>query len=169
MSILSADIAKAINTRWNISSLDNNFTALWKSGVTASQWIALHDTPPASPGQPFPYVVYELGVGATTDRMSGDTNSNREIRDIPLDFRVHARAIDGDSRTAKEIAADLAEKIVEVFGGHPTVAPPDITLDNGNFLISQYQNDWGIKTGEDEYQWNVSYLIRVDVPVMHGV
>jgi len=53
-----------------------------------------------------------------------------------------------------------------VFGGHPTVAATGaIILTNGKHLITQYQNDFGIRIDDNEYQWVVEYLFRIDVPV----
>ena len=71
-----------------------------------------------------------------------------------------------DARTAKEIAAYLAEEIMKVFGGHPTVVPTGmVALDYGNHLITQYVSDDGVRTGDEEYSWLVSYLFRLDVYV----
>ena len=102
-----------------------------------------------------------------TTRMSfGGANRIREIRDVSVVFRIHARTVDGDSRTGKEIAADLAESITEVFGGHPTTNPTGtITLDNGNHLITDLLRDYGVRTGDDEWQWTLDYRFRLDVPV----
>ncbi len=149
---------------WDASSLDATFKALWDSSVDADQFEVLNDQE-APGGQPFPYVIFEQSPGDTTDRMTGAGDALQEIRDVPLEFRVFAREISGDSRTAKKIAADLAEEIQSVFGGHPTTVPTPLTLDNGNFLQATYLNDWGIRIGVTEYQWNVTYLIRVDVPL----
>lgn len=164
MSVLSADIHRAVNSLWNSSGLDDLFTALWPSDITDSEFQVLNDGE-AGPAQPMPYCVFEQGAGSTTARMSSRGSVIREIRDIPWEFRVHARAVSGDSRTAKEIAAYLIEEITKVYGGHPTDNPTALTLDNGNFLIAQYQNDYGIRTGDDEHEWIVGYLFRVDVPV----
>ncbi len=164
MSVASADIHKAVNTVWDASTLDASFKALWDADVDTTEFPVLHDQE-ATPEQPFPYCVYEISSSSTTDRMSGVGSTIREIRDVSWVFHIHAREVDGDGRTAKEIAAELAEEVMKVFGGHPTVAATDLSLDNGGFLISTYQNDMGIKTGEDEYQWNVIYIFKVDVPV----
>jgi hypothetical protein len=164
MSIGSADLRKAIVSLWDSSDLDEKFSDLWRSSIVVTEYLTLHDQE-AGPKQPFPYCVFEQGAGDTTDRMSGDKNTIREIRDLPCEFRCHARKRSGDTRTAAEIAAYLAEEVMKVFGGHPTEVPDDLTLDNGNWLITQYQNDYGIRTGDDEYQWIVSYLMRLDVPI----
>lgn len=165
MSVASADILKAINTAWDASTLDATFQALWDSGVTASQYEVLNDQE-APPAQPFPYVVMNQTSQNTTGRMSGGASALREIRDLSVTFNVHARAVSGDSRTAKEIAAAMAEEVLKVFGGHPTASPTGtLKLDNGNHLITQYQSDFGVRTGDDEYQWVINYVMRVDVPV----
>jgi len=164
VSVGSADLRKAINTVWDAQNLDDVFTALWGALVTASEWVVLEDQE-AQTKHPFPYCVFEQGTGNTRSRMSGEGNQLQEIRDVPFLFRVHARSVDGDPRTASEIAAFLIEEIMKVFGGHPTVSPQTLTLDNGNFLIAQYQNDFVIRTGDDEYEGLLSYIFRLDVPM----
>ncbi len=166
MSIATADTQKAFSATWDASTLDATFEALYGSDVTAADHVVLEDQE-AAPGRPFPYCVLDQAGTLVTDRMSGGANAQRHIRDTSLTLRVHARAVSGDSRTAKEIAAFLAEEIMKVFGGHPTVSPTGtLTLDNGNLLIVQYMNDFGIREGEDEYQWTIEYNLRADVPVM---
>lgn len=165
MSVGSADLHEAIKTVWDASTLNASFEALYDDDVDDSEFTPLNDQE-AAPGQPNPYCVFQVLTGSTTSRMSSvNVGFNREIHDIPCEFRVHARQIDGDSRSSKKIAADLVAEIMKVFGGHPTVSPTDLSLDNGNFLISQYQNDLGIRTDEKNYQWTVTYLFRLDVPV----
>lgn len=164
MSVAAADLHKAVNTAWDNASLDGKFTALWDSDVTASEYEPLNDGE-GDPSLPMPYCVFEQSAGNTSSRASAYGSYLREIRDISWEFRVHARTISGDTRTPKEIAAYLIEEIMKVFGGHPTQAPTGLTLDNGNFLIAQYQNDYGIRTGDDEYEWIVAYVFRIDVPV----
>ena len=166
MSIATADLIAAFSTAWDASTLDVLFKALRDSSVVEAQFPdVLHDQE-AAPGQPFPYCVMDQTTTTTTDRMSGGVAALREIRDTSLTLHVHARAVNGDARTAKEIAAYLAEEIMKVFGGHPTVSPTGtLTLVNGEALIVQYVNDFGIRTGEDEYRWTVEFLIRADVPV----
>ncbi len=164
MTVASADLHKGVIAVWNASGLDALFQALYNAGVDSSEFTVLNDQEGA-PGQPFPYCVFQQSLGLTTSRMSGPGACLREIRDTPWDFKVHAKAVSGDSRTPKGIAAYLVDEIMKVFGGHPTINPTDLSLDNGNFLITQYQNDFGIRTGDEEYQWNLSYIFRLDVPV----
>jgi len=159
----AADLHKAINAVWDSQSLDDHFTALWEVD-DITDYIVLHDTK-AQPAQPFPYCVFRIDQGVTTDRMSRNNVSIWEIRQVPVEFMVHARTLSGDSRTPKEIAAALIEEITKVFGGHPTVAPTALSLDNGNHLITTYQHDYGMCEGEDEYVWTLSYIAKLDIPV----
>lgn len=162
MAVTTADLDKAINAVWDAQSLDTLFTVYWSSGQI-DDFIVLHDQE-AQARTPLPYCVYVIGTGSTTTRMTGhDKNERHEIRDIPVSFRVHAKQSGGN--TAKSIAADLIEEIMKVFGGHPSSTPESLTLDNGIVLISQYQSDFGINTGDEEHQWSLNYLFRVDVPV----
>ena len=139
--------------------------SLWLAEYAAADYPVLHDQE-ATPGQPFPYCVMGESGSSTQVRMSSATHEKREVRDVSWMFTVHATSVDGDGRTAKGIAADLIEEIMKQFGGHPTTVPVQtITLTNGKHLITQYVNDAGIRTGDDEYSWFVSFLFRLDIPV----
>lgn len=167
MSVGSADIVKAFVTSWNASTLDVTFKALWNSSKEASHYVVLHDQE-AAPGQPFPYCVIGDGVqSAVVTRMgTKSANQKREIRDTPITFNVLARQVSGDSRTAKEIAAYLVEEIMKIFGGHPTDrAWANIVLDNGEFLITQYDTDYGMYLDDEEYRWVLRYNVRANIPV----
>lgn len=166
MSVGNADIAQAINAVWDASTLDSLFMALW-SDPTETEFSVLHDVGPiekAGGAQPFPFCVFEMSPPLIRSTSVGDTNHVRRIMDVPINFRVHVRDIESDSRTAKEIAAYLAEEIMKVFGGHPTQAPTALTLINGNHLLTLYQNDYSVPESDEHCQWIVSYLIRADVP-----
>lgn len=165
MAVGSADIHQAIVTVWNTYGLEWEFKKNWKILSNRDEFPALHDQE-AGPEQPFPYAVFEILLGDTTSRMSGHSVSElHEIHDIPFNFRVHSRKLKGSGKTAKEIAAELTEKIMIRYGGHPTVSPKTLTLDNGSFLLVEYQTEFGAPTGDDEYRWMVSYIIRIDVPI----
>jgi len=165
MSVGSADLQKAIVTVWDAANLDDVFLALRNASVVDAEFPVLNDQEVIAGGV-FPYCVFQGYDGTTTDRMSSVNDGfMREVRDLPLEFRIYARAVSGDDRTAKGIAAYLAEEVMKVFGGHPTTSPTAPTLDNGNFLLAQYQTDTGLHLGDDEYQWSLTYLCRLDVPV----
>lgn len=160
----SADLHKSVVAVWNTHGLEGEFKKLWDNQVTdRADFVALYDQEaPAS--QPFPYCVFEQDPGDTTVRMSGhNKNENHEIREIPWQFRVHAKALPGSS--AKQIAAGLAEHIIIRYGGDPNSKPKEMTLDNGNVILAQYRTDYPIREGDEEFQWVVSYIFSVDVPV----
>jgi hypothetical protein len=150
---------------WDASILDALFQALWAATVDPTEFPVLHEQS-AGGGQPFPFCVFDVPAGLTTDRMSKGVNDVWEIRDVDLNFRIHTTDVEGDARTAKEIGAYLAEEVMKVFGGHPTQPPTDLVLINGNHLITTYQNDFSLREGEDNYQWTISYTVKLDVPVM---
>jgi hypothetical protein len=155
----SADLMNAVSAAWTASGLDALFVALGGAQPV------LNDQE-ARPGQAFPYCVLDQLSGPVKTRMSGAGAAKRAIRDVGMRFNVHAKTVAGDGRKASAIAAYLAEEVMKVFGGHPTTATSAaITLDNGHHLITQYQDDFGIRTGDDEHQWVVVYNHRVDVPV----
>ncbi len=158
MSVGTADLQKAIVTAWNASGLNPLFEALGgESPILQDQ--------EAIPTQAYPYCVLNQPTVNTNMRMSNTTGS-RHIRDILQSFSVFAKVVTNDSRTPKELAAYLADEIMKIFGGHPTVAPTGLTLDNGKHVITQYEDELGIRLGDDQYQWNIDYLFQVDVPVM---
>ena len=163
MTAASADLHKAINTLWNSSGLEALFIDTW-SAEEIAQFDALNDQE-AGPRQPFPYCVFEQLPRDVTTRMSSDSSSKREIHDVPWVFNIYAKFESGDATTAKEQVAVLAEEILKVFGGHPTESPTDLSLDNGNFLISQLINDYGVGSSNDVYQWVITYNFKLDVLV----
>lgn len=164
MSVLSADLHKAVNVIWDTQGLDWVFKVNWDLS-DRDEFSSLNDQE-APPGQPFPYCIFQQSTVSSIIRMSGHTtNEKHEVRDIPWSFRVHSRQIVGNDSTAKELAADLIEKISMRFGGHPEVAPKQLTLDNGFVLLVQYQSDFGVETGDEEYSWILNYIIKTDTPV----
>ncbi len=159
----AADLHKAIVTLWDDNDLDDSFTNLWADS-DVDLFPVLHDSE-ATPGQPFPYCVFQVSPGFVRTRMTRTVNSQWQTVDVPMQFNIHAKEISGDARTAKRLASDLAAAVMAVYGGHPTEPPQDGELDNGNFLLAQYQNDYGVRTGDEEYLWIVSYVMRLDIPV----
>jgi len=165
MAIGTAALHKAIMSIWSTSGLDAAFQALWPSGTETSQFYTLHDQE-ASPGHPWPYAVFDQMSVDVTNRMSDDGDGDRrEIRETTFAINIYAREIAGDSRSAKAIAATLAEEVMKYFGGHPTESPSSLTLDSGNHLITQFLNEYGDRIGDEEYRWMIIYSIRTDVPV----
>lgn len=166
MSVNLADLYTAVNAAWEASGLNALFLALRAAGIVDGDFPVLHDQE-ASPDQPYPYCVMDRIPGSTTiNRMSGGATGIREVRDIPVKFNVYAGEVVGDSRSAKAIAVYLAEEVMKVFGGHPSSSPSaTITLSNGNHLMTRFENDFGIRIDDNEYQWVIAYTFRVDVPI----
>lgn len=163
MSVLSADLHKAVVTAWNASTLDALFKAYWSS-ANQSEYVVLHDMEAAA-AQPFPYCVFSSPEGRTTGKMSGSGTTRQEIREIPWEFHIFAREFSSVAKSSKQIASELAEEIIKIFGGHPTSIPSTLALDNGNFLQSCYETDFGVRVGDNEYKWIVKYTFTLDVMV----
>jgi len=161
MSVAGAAIHEAVATLWGSSGLNTLFQAYW-AAADRSLYTSLNDGE-AAPKTPFPYTVFKARASNVKTRMSGEDASKQHINDQPWLFEVHAGP--SGSSSAKEVAATVAEEIIKVFGGHPTQSPQSLTLDHGQVLIVQYQNDWGEREDDDVHKWMVEYNIRTDVPV----
>ena len=165
MSVAIADLWTAINRAWDASDLNEHFRSFWPSTVTTADYPVLHDQE-ATPHQPFPYCVLTMEKPRTITRMTGNKRGKKqEMRDVLVTFAVQADT--SGTNSAKQMASALVENVMKVFGGHPSFAPSQpITLSSGGHLITQYQSDWCERTQVYKYQWSVTYLFRVDVPVM---
>lgn len=159
MSILTASLQKGLVAAWNASTLNSKFTAL--GGSTP----VLFDTE-GEPGRGYPYCILREASPSIVGRMSSNADSGKRlVIEISQTLDVFAGIVTGDSRTAKQIAAYLAEEVMKVFGGHPSVARSAvISLDYGNHLNTQYTGDFGIPLSADEHQWRIDYNFLVDVP-----
>lgn len=164
MSILASDLHKAIIKVWNDSALNATFRSYWKAADT-TEFPVIHDQE-AGPAQPFPYCVFNQDSGSTISRMSNRIDKGRfEIYDVPWEFHVHSRSFVNVNKSAKQIAIELVEDIIKVFGGHPTSIPVIPVLDNGAVLQSQYESDYGTRDGDEEWSWILRYRFLMDVPV----
>lgn len=159
-----SNLHTAVYNLWVNAGLNDVFNAEWSSSDRLSgEFLVLHDTE-AAPGNPMPYCVYEQEADSITSRMSGrTTSSKRLIKEVPWLFKIHAKKTSNES--AKEICVRLTEEILKIFGGHPTAAPSCITVVNDSHLNTKYLSDWGMKTGDDEHQWNIRYMMILDSPI----
>ena len=157
---------KAIVEVWDERGLNTTFTDLWIDQDDVDVFPVLHDKE-AQPGQPFPYCVFSQEKADTLARMTNgqDHRKKWEIRNTPFEFHIYASTVDGDARSAKEIAADLAAEVMDVFGGGPDDPPAEVSLDNGTHLQTQYQHDIGVRLGDNEHEWIVAYKFMTNVPV----
>lgn len=159
----TAELHKAVKDAWDTANLDNWFKNYW-SAADRNANIVLHDAE-AAPGTPFPYCVFEIMTGNVTTRMSGTSGINYMVMDISWRFKIFAQQ--AGAYSAKTVAITLADKLLEVFGGHPspTATPASLDLENYGFLITQYLRDYGMRVGDLEHLWVIEYLIRLDMPV----
>ena len=160
MSIFTADVHKLIVAVWNANDIDSKFLAYRPANT---DFPVLHDGE-ATPGNDFPYCVFESTPPNTITRTTGNEEYSYMINRVPVNFNVHTKGANGKS--AKKIASELVEELLAVFGGHPTRNPPELpALDHGCALIAQYMSDLPIRTGDDEYRWNLEYVFLTDIPV----
>jgi len=165
MSGGASELHRAIQSAWIAQGLDALFSGYWAL-ADRSLYITLNDAE-ASPGTPFPYCVFEIPAGTVTDRMSGvEENQNYMVKDVPVNFKIFTSQY--GVTTAKLVADALAEKVLEVFGGHPSAAARPVELDMTNYghLLTQYQTDFGVRLGDGEYLWTIQYIVRLDMPVI---
>lgn len=167
MTVALADFCTALETAWNTSGLNAKFQVLWDSSYTASDF-TVYQQQEASPGQPFPYCIAEVGTVRATGRMSRSAASKWELKDVSVVFNIHTEKNASDIRSAKQLAAYLAEEVLKVFGGHPTVSPStsELSLSNGGHIITQLAGESSERTDLNRHVWKLEYLFRLDVPVM---
>lgn len=160
----SFDFQKGVFQLWEDEGLDTLFKATWAESQKES-FLAISDGE-ASPSQPFPYCVVEFSNPIINSRSSGSSCANdetREYSEIAFVFNVYTKHT--QATPAKIAAGELASRVLEVFGGSPTVSPKSISIPNGAVLLCQYVTDNPEKVGDQEYRWTVSYLALVDSPV----
>lgn len=167
MTVGLAGFHKAVATLWDGSGLDAAFQTYWPSGAS-SKFVVLNETE-AEAAQPFPYCIFETDEKSVKTRMSSNTSENKQfqIHEVPTTFKVYANAKSGSS--AKQIATDLVEEILKVFGGHPTTESPaadGISMDHGCILQFKYQTEQSVRQGTEEHMCSVRYLVDLDVPVI---
>jgi hypothetical protein len=169
MSVGTADLHTAIQTHWDASGLNDIFKALWNitsdPAVDPDNFTVLNnELAPAK--QPFPYCVFDTEKPLVKVRMTGDSGTKREVKTVPLTFRIFTDKVVGDVRSPKQIAAYLAEEVLAVFGGHPTRASTEMELTHGGVLPSQFGNDYSIRD-ENLYKWIwvIEYNLLLDIPV----
>ncbi len=166
MSVTAADLSKAIVAAWNASDLNQTFLSLRPLGGTVAPVLCDGE---AAPGQQMPYCIFVLDDFSSLVRMTGDIvpRFNFDIREATWEFQIYAADVVGDDRSAKEIAAFLAEQVIRVFGGSPIKAPTaSITMDNGQVVLMRYVSDRGERQGDNEWLWVVEYNVWTDFKLM---
>lgn len=164
---VSRYLTQALIDCWNQASVDSRFTDFWPSAKNSALYSVLSDTE-ASPGQPFPYVVFEQGTTLVETRTSSNTTSKfNRIQRTSVTFTVHTNASTSlGGKSAKERAADLAEVVMYVYGDTPTVDQRILDFEVGAHILTQYQNDFPVRTGDEEFSWVVNYDFVYNIPVV---
>lgn len=160
--ITSASIHKAIWTAW-YTHIDASFIQYWDDEQKQS-FVSLNDGE-AAPGTPFPYCVLESLEPYPMARMTGSFNETgkRQLQKVPLRFNVYCNSL-SDGRSAKLACSALAETIMLIYGGGNAVPVALVDDGNGSIVNVQYQNDFGLRLGDNEHQWMISYVIDHDFP-----
>lgn len=163
MSVLSLDLDKAINAVWDDHGLDWAFKKYWVEEKRI-QYLSLDETE-AMAGTPMPYCVYSLTDRSVVSRMTKPTDADgrQEIHNSQLAFNIFARVI--DNKSAKDIAAELAEEILKRYGGHPVDTPQNLVLETGKIISVAYQTDFGSRQDDHAHMWTVRYMIKTDEPM----
>lgn len=139
----SWDIAKAITAKWNASSLNATFKALWTDAAT-SDYLVLNDTT-ARPGTPFPYCVFTQSPGLTSMRSGheSDPNKQRSMDSQIIEFYIYS--------DSKAECAELAAAVAAVFATGAT-----LTVEGGScYLHVKRLTDSPGRPDEKVYQWIV--------------
>lgn len=159
-----ADIQQAIYRLWDNYDLDDRFNnPYWFPKTQRDEYLVLHDTA-VDDETPWPYCIVQIGNPVTASRAAYDRSSKRREADTPLTFMTHARDANNRGVNGKDLARQLAEVIIEHYGGHPEKAPKRMRLDYGGVLHCQYQTDYCVPLGNQEFRWVIEYLIKSDVP-----
>lgn len=160
----SRHLITAIVAAWDSSGIHAAFLA--QRSASAASMPTLYDGD-ASPKTPFPYCVYEQGEPRTQSRSSGKRGDGairgREIREVPVLFRVHAQQAAGVS--GKRIAGLLVDAIMQQFGGSESQPVVELSMEGGAILLPRYVTDFSAREGDTEYSHVVRYEFWIDQPV----
>lgn len=169
MSIPTVELHQAIVTVWANAGIDSLFKTFWTAD-DQTRFLTLNDGM-AAPGTPMPYCVFTQQAASTIERMSGlvtTKSSKNMLRGISVSFEIFAAKKKNDSRSAKQLAAELAEAVMWKFGGHPTKPPAVMGLTTASLVNWRYANDYGLYVGEQEHRWLIDYECTIDVPYLAG-
>lgn len=165
MPVGLADFHTALKSAWDRTILNAKFRDFWESGALDNYTVLSELSAPSR--QPFAYCVFTTSVPNVAMHMSAGVDEQRRIQQVSLTFNIWAEPKTGETRSAKQIAALLAEEIMKVFGGHPTTRPSAVwSLANGNVVQVQFAGDYSVQSTDARYQWVVNYIVLLDTPVM---
>lgn len=163
----AGELDRGLASFWSSYGLDWACKQHWHESLR-DHFTALNDTS-AAPETPFPYCTFQFGESEPNARSTGLTpGQKREYRDVPLEIVIFAKQLPTGSLSGKAIAAQVAEKIMEQLGGHPTARPNRLTLAHSHHLLTKLMSHYGLSEEEDCYTYTLNYSLKIDSPVMAG-
>ena len=158
---MTTDLHAAIAALWLSSGLDEKFRQHW-TNENSAEHLTLNDAQ-AGPNTPWPYCVYSIMPNSVVNRMSGDGPTDKhEHRMHFCRFTIHARQT--TAKSAKEMAAMMAEEVVRVFGGHPSSSPQSME----GVIQSTLSTDQGMRTETTSYSWLLDYEFLMESSVAYA-
>jgi hypothetical protein len=155
-----------ITSRWAGSAAEEYIHGLWPPADRGS-FLTLNETQ-AAPGTPLPRVIYEIGAEDIRLRMSGKASKKFHSKEFPLSFAVTAEQaeVEGQVLSSKEIARQVVERLLALFGGHPEFEPSAcLAIEIGCITNFMYSGSFGIQEDDLIYTFRVNYQISIDFPV----
>jgi hypothetical protein len=163
----AGELDRGLAAFWAAYGLDWVCKQHWRESLR-DRFLSLNDTT-AAPESQFPYCVFRFGESEPSERSTGySPRQKREYRDVPLELVVFSKQLPTGGQSAKAIAIEVAEQIMQKLGGHPTAKPNRFTLAHSNHLLTQLLSHYGMAEEEDCYTYTLNYSLKIDSPVMAG-
>ena len=90
-----------------------------------------------------------------------------QMHDVPVMFKVYSRQIGSRNWDAKTASIQVAARVKEVFGGHPTSKPVAMSMDPGSIVLQRFERDYGSRLDENVHCWHLEYLFKIDNQFAH--
>lgn len=159
---LTEALHRAINANWTTYGIDAYIQKLRTDNTRRT----LHDTAAQAQTQ-MPYVVYTLEASDRTGASTHDSDPEKKIVEtsVPLMFKIYTKdAVAGSQKSAKQHAADILKRIMDVFGGTET-KPEALAVEAGSVLNIQYLRDYGVRADNEVYIWTLEYALTAEFPI----
>jgi len=148
---------------WLSSGIDTQFKSL-RTSATNTRHLTIHENE-APAGVPMPYAVWKIDPNTVDSRYTSTVvNKKTTLIDFPLIISIHCKngMVSGSAKNGKEHAQDLAGFVNKCLVGDDDIAPKDFTIPRGEIVLIQYLRDFGIRTGDGEYQHTLEYNIEAE-------
>ena len=171
MTTGSAPLHRAIFNTWD-TNVHSTFSQYWAEGVRDNHLSLLETL--GDPAQPFPYCVVDIDNGALIGKTTGKgavadpaVAISYQMHDVPVMFKVYSRQIGSRNWDAKTASIQVAARVKEVFGGHPTSKPVAMSMDPGSIVLQRFERDYGSRLDENVHCWHLEYLFKIDNQFAH--